>query len=133
MLLSARLIVNYANVNQFSYEDQWKIRAGDPNTLYFQLIDLDQEMLRYMAGIGDSNQPYSVLVSIPSIDNSKTVQLPAIQSDPNDASVWQIMINSSQIPNSGNVIFTVYQGTTTRSFKLTNALHVDFPGKDGSC
>ena len=42
MRLSARAIVNYANINNFSYANQWIVNAGDPLTLYFQIIDLDQ-------------------------------------------------------------------------------------------
>jgi len=40
--LSARAIVNYANINNFSYANQWIVNAGDPLTLYFQIVDLDQ-------------------------------------------------------------------------------------------
>ena len=33
MRLSARVILNYANVNNFSYGNQWIVRSGDPNTV----------------------------------------------------------------------------------------------------
>jgi hypothetical protein len=42
MRLSARAIVNYANINSFSYVNQWIVNSGDPLMLYFQLVDLDQ-------------------------------------------------------------------------------------------
>lgn len=42
MRLSARAIVNYANINSFSYANQWIVNAGDPLILYFQIVDLDQ-------------------------------------------------------------------------------------------
>ena len=144
MRLSANLILNYANVNQFGFQDQWKVRAGDPNTLYFQLIDLDQGSdgtgtkgcacyLRYLLGIGTQNQPYGVTVTFPSIDDSKTITATATQVDANDSSVWAVKILSSQQPGSGNVIFTVTEGSTTRTFKLMNALAVEYPGNDGCC
>ncbi len=151
MRLSANFIVNYANVNQFAYQDQWKIRAGDPVTLYFQLVDLDQNQyslsstsllggpnnataaLRYMVGIGSSNQPASIVVTCPSIDNSKVLQFVATQADPNDASIWKIQIAPTQIPSSGNVIFMVIEGSNKRSFNKMNALAVELPGADGSC
>lgn len=133
MRLSANFVVNYANINQFDYEDQWKMRAGDPTTLYFQLTDLDQNSLRYLAGIGSQNQPYSVIVTCPSIDNSKILQFNAIQVDVNDASIWKIVIASTQIPSSGNVIFAVIEGANTRTFKKMNGLAVEIVGADGSC
>lgn len=141
MRLSANLVLNYANVNQFGFQDQWQVRAGDPNTLYFQLIDLDQASgangcecyLRYLLGISIQNQPYGVTVTFPSIDDSKIITATAVQVDPNDSSLWSVKILSSQQPGSGNVIFTVTEGSTTRTFKVMNALAVEYPGNDGCC
>ena len=134
MRLSCNFVINWASVNQFEYEDQWKMRAGDPVTLYFQLIDLDQENLRYMAGIGlVSPAVAGIIVTCPSIDNSKVLQFSAIQADPNDASVWRITIAPTQVPGSGNVMFQVIEGSAIRNFKKTNGLHVELPGSDGSC
>jgi hypothetical protein len=133
MRLSANFVVNWANVNQFAYEEQWKIRAGDPNTLYFQLVDLDQNSIRYLAGIGMTNQPYGVVVTCPSVDNSKVLQFQAIQADVNDASIWKIVIAPTQIPSSGNVVFNVIEGSNSRTFKIMNGLNVELPGADGSC
>lgn len=135
MRLSANLIVNYANVNQFDFPkfNQWQIRAGDPNTLYFQLVDLDQSGLRYLAGIGSSNQPYAVMVTFPSIDDSKIISSLAIQVDANDSSLWKVALSPSQIPNTGNVVFSVSEGSSIRTFKVMAGLLVEFPGSDGSC
>ena len=152
MRLSANLIVNYANINQFSYANQWQIRAGDTNTLYFQIVDLDQNInnmsglnsgaqnlngpsssLRYLVGLGTQNQPYAVQVKFPSIDDSKALVVQAVQASSNDSSVWMVSIAGTQCINSGNVIFTVFEGTSIRTFKLMNALAVEYPGTDGSC
>lgn len=133
MRLSANFVVNYANVNQFSYQDQWQMRGGDPVTLYFQLVDLDQNGLRYLAGIGLQNQPYGVTVTCPSIDDSKVLQLTAVQVDANDASLWKITIASTQIPSSGNVMFMITEGSANRTFKKMNGMQVELPGADGSC
>jgi hypothetical protein len=150
MRLSANLVVNYATVNQFSYANQWKIRAGDPNTLYFQLVDLDQNInntngsngqnsngptssLRYLAGIGSSNQPYGVQVTFPSIDDSIALTVQAVQVSPSDSSLWSVSLGQTQIVNSGNVVFAVTEGTFTRTFFVMNALSVEFPSTNGSC
>lgn len=133
MRLSAELIVNFANINQFSHQEQWMIRAGEANTLYFQLVDLDQEGLRYLAGIGVSNQPYGVQVKFPSIDDAQEINAIAVQADSNDSSVWKVSLSASQTPMSGNVIVTVFEGSNTKTFKLMNGLSVEHPGSDGSC
>ncbi len=133
MRISASLIVNFANINQFSFADQWQIRAGEPNTLYFQLVDLDQNKLRYLPGIGGSNQPYGIQVKFPSIDDAQVITATAVQVDVADNSIWKVTLASSQTPNSGNVIFLVTEGSATRSFKSMNGLAVEFPGNDGSC
>jgi hypothetical protein len=144
MRLSANIIVNFANVNQFNYVEQWAIRAGDPNSLYFQLVDLDQANrcggcdnqrgLRYIAGLGlGIGQTFGVVVTVPSIDNTKILQFQAVQADPNDASIWKIAILPTQIPSSGNVVFQVIEGNATRTFSVQNAMRTELPGADGSC
>ena len=133
MRLSALPILNFANINQFAFQNQWHIRASENNTLYFQLVDLDQDSLRYMAGLGTQNQPCGVIVTFPSIDDSKAIMANAVQVNAADSSVWQVSMSASQTPTSGNVIVTVIEGSSSRSFKLMNALQVEYPVNSGSC
>jgi len=156
MRLSVRPLLNYANVNSFSYGNQWIIRAGDPNVLYFQVVDLDQGPanviggplpsfgfqgsttlsgnvgLRYVVGVGTNNQPAAITVTFPSIDNTQVITLPAVQ-DPNDASIWSVTIGQNQKPNSGNVQFAVAEGNSIRRFGVLNILSVEYPQADGAC
>ncbi len=152
MRISAKALVNYTDVNHFSYVDQWQVRAGDPNTLYFQLVDLDQGGLRYMPGVGVSNQPFSVTVTFPTnaaalntfnndtnggfipfgstltfpvTDPAQVFQVSAVQADPNDPSVWKIALSQVQVPNSGNVQFALLEGTNLRRFFVTNMIQVE--------
>ena len=160
MRLSAKPIISWCNVNMFSYGNQWTVRAGDPLTLYFQLVDLDQGPyavignlnlyqnsgvltgttgLRYVAGVG-ANAPASLVVTFPSTDSSRVITANATQ-DPNDGSIWSITIPApavgAPVPNSGNVIFALSEiaapNTITRKFSVTNMLAVEFPGANGSC
>lgn len=137
MRLSARPLINYNNVNSFDYANQWMIRAGEPNTLYFQLVDLDHVegtvALRYVAGVGSPNQPASMAVLFPSIDDMMKIQATATQ-DPNDGSIWSVSLSSTQVPKSGNVIFQLVQGAVTRNFPVLNMMNVEYPnaGCDGS-
>lgn len=156
MRLSARPLLNYANVNNFSYGNQWIVRAGDPNVLYFQIVDLDQGLasvvggpnpifgfqgsgtlsgnvgLRYMVGVGAGNQPAAITVTFPSIDDTQVINAPAVQ-DPNDKSIWSVTLGPNQKPNSGNVQFAVTEGNSTRRFGALNLISVEYPQNDGSC
>lgn len=140
MKLSSKALVNYADINNFSYANQWEIRSGEPNTLYFQLFDLDQGRaansantgLRYIPGVGSSNQPFGVIVTFPSIDDAKTLAISAVQADANDASIWKISLSSTQIPGSGNVLFAVTEGSVTRRFSILNLISVENPNGGGS-
>lgn len=41
-LLSAKPIINWCDVNLFTWANQWMINSGDPVQLYFQIIDISQ-------------------------------------------------------------------------------------------
>jgi len=155
MRLTAKSLINYNSVNSFSYANQWTVRSGDNNILYFQLIDSDQgpynvianqnpnsygspinslsssSGMRYIAGVGSSNQPASLLVTFPSIDNDKVLAINAVQ-DPNDGSIWSVSIPSTVTPSGGNVIFKLTEGTNIKSFSVLNLIAVEYPQNDGS-
>lgn len=154
MRLSVRPLLNYVNVNNFSYGNQWLIRAGDPNTLYFQVVDLDQGPasvigrpdpifgfgangslsgnigLRYMVGV--TNTPAGITVTFPSIDDTQVINAAAVQ-DPNDKSIWSVTLGPNQKPASGNVQFAIAEGNQIRRFSALNVLGVEDPTNDGSC
>jgi hypothetical protein len=153
MRLTAKPLINWCNVNQFSFANQWTVRSGDPVTLYFQLVDTDQAIqgnnsgygvfsgiaavgttagLRYLLGVGTSNQPYGVIVTFPSVDRTKVLQYVATQADPNDSSLWQVTLPASAIPAGGNVQFAVQQGSNINRFSVLNMLAVE-PINGGSC
>lgn len=181
MRLYAIPIVNYNNINSFSYGNQWTIRAGDVNTtLYFQIVDLDKGpqasingpiafgptnvlqlsngWLRYLVGIGSTNQPAGITVTFPSnaaalntfitatggfvpyltstnfpvIDPSQVFNLTAVQADPNDPSIWKVTLPTNVVPNSGNVQFAIQEGNNIRRFSVTNMISVE-QINEGSC
>lgn len=156
MRLSAKAIVNYANINSFSYGNQWIVRAGDPLTLYFQIVDLDQGPanvigqqnftsipggsplqgnvgLRYIVGVGSSNTPSQVTVTFPSIDSAGVITAIATPADASDLSIWKVVIPANQQPNAGNIQFAIQEGSATRRFNVLQLLNVEFPENDGSC
>ncbi len=153
MHLSAKAVANFFNVNMYSFGNEWTVNAGDPLTLYFQILDTDQAIngngqgygifsgitpvgttagVRYLLGVGSANQPYGIMVTFPSIDNTAVIQVAAVQADPNDSSIWKVSLAPSQIPASGNVQFTIYEGSTIRRFSVLNMLGVE-PLNNGGC
>lgn len=137
MQLSARVIKNYANINNFDYGTEWVHRAGDPNTLYFQIVDKDKldgkTPIRYMAGVGAPNQPASIAVTFPSVDDAEELTIAATQVDSADGSIWKVDLTSSQVPGSGSVQFAVTENTTVRRFGVLALMSVEYPDSDGSC
>lgn len=129
--LSAKPLVSFQNINSFKYANQWIISAGNTNTLYFQLVDLDQCELRYIAGIGSSNQPTAVRVTFPSCDDSQVLTLLATK-DPNDGSVWSISIPFTNTPHTGNVQFQLFEGNNIQSFSVIQMIVVGTPNSEGS-
>ena len=158
MRLTSQAIINFSNINDFQTASQWTIRASDPNILYYQLFDLDNQNTaspasffplnggffnaaiqtapqRYLAGVGSSNQPFTMTVTFPSLNVGNTLTFVATP-NPNDASVWSFSIpgyaNVGVAPSSGNVIFTLTQGINTWTWTVINMLAVEMTNC-GSC
>lgn len=131
MRISAKALIPFNNVNSYSTANQWQIRSGEPNTLYFQLVDLDQDSLRYIAGVGSAA---GVQVIFPSIDDNAVITATATV-NANDPSIWSVSLSSVQSPFSGNVQFVVTEGSVTRRFNVVNMISVENPqnvGCDGT-
>lgn len=158
MRLTSVPIINFSTINDFQTASQWTIRATDPQTLYFQLFDLDNQNTaspasffplnggffnaaiqtapqRYMAGVGSANQPASMTVTFPSLNAGNTLKYTATV-DPNDSSVWSFSLpgytNAGTAPSSGNVIFSLTQGINTYTWVVQNMLSVEMTNQ-GCC
>lgn len=128
MLLSAKILKNIFGVNAFSYGTGWTIRADEPNSLYFQLVDKDQADLRYMpAALATLN------VTFPALPGDSAIVVAATQPFAQDSSIWKVDLTNLQVPGSGAVVFALTEGATTRTFSVQNAISVEYPGQDGSC
>jgi hypothetical protein len=69
---------------------------------------------RFIAGVGSSNQPVTMVVTFPSLNAGGTLNFTATQ-DPNDGSVFSIYLpgytNVGSAPASGHVTFTLTMGS----------------------
>jgi len=153
MKLSANLIRTYNTVNSFTYGD-WSIRANESQNLYFQIVDLDQipwqtyndvswpgiiqqqsvipNSLRYLTGILAT--PVVVTVTFPSINcNSNALTVTATAVNPSDTSLFMVSLTNLQVPGTGNIIFTVQEGSFTRNFVVQAGITVENPNSTGQC
>lgn len=156
MRLTSAPIINFSTINDFQMANgQWTIRATDPNTLYFQLFDLNNTNTvpysapynfgffginqvipqRFIAGVGSGNQPVVMLVTFPSLDPSLTQAYTATQ-DSNDGSVFSIVLpgftSIGSAPASGNVNFSLTMGTKTYTWVVQNMISTEV-ANSGSC
>jgi len=153
--LTSQPIINFCCINDFQYASQWTIRATDAQTLYFQLFDLDNTSQspyaplnsgffnaaiattpqRYIAGACPSVSPVVMTVTFPSLNAGNTLTYTATQ-DPDDGSVFSFSLpgytNAGSAPASGNVMFSLTQGTVTSSWTAQNMLAVEMTNQ-GCC
>lgn len=127
MRLYAKAIIAYNTINSFKYGNQWTIRSEEPNTLYFQIVDLDQDSLRYIG----SNA--IVTVTFPSIDDDAEIEVTASLVNAADGSLFKIELTDEQTPASGNVRFAVEEGSITRRFTALAMMSVETTNENGSC
>lgn len=128
MRLSAKLIKNFVDINHFNYATEWNARQNEPNTFYFQLVDLDQDGLRYLP----IDASYSVTVTFPALNVTNVLEKSATQASALDRSVWKVDLADTEVPSSGNVQFKLVEGSVTRRFSVLQALVVE-KLNDGGC
>ena len=128
MRLSVRPIRNYANINNFDYSSEWTIRQDEPNTLHFQVVDLDQDQLRYLSS--DASVAVNVIFPAAATDGSDLTKA-AVQVDVLDRSVWSVTLSSTEVPRTGNVRFEIIENGVTRRFTLLQGMVVEAINEGG--
>lgn len=150
MRLTARAISSFNSPNSYYFGNQWQVNAGDANTLFFQIVDLDQGPnafpgipysnlpigsnpgLRYLVGLNlATGLTYGINVIFPSINPALSLTMVATQVSHSDASIWSVSIPSASQPAGGNVMFAVTEGTATRNFSVLNLLAVEYASNGG--
>ena len=126
MSLSCLLIKNYNNINSFSYQTEYTVRNGEANTLYFQLVDLDQNDLRYMPASG-ATLTVSFMGNVPVVYNAVQVNSAV------DPSLWSVTISASDTILSGNILFALTQGSQKNSWVVGQGIQVEYTDLVGGC
>lgn len=122
MKLSAKFLKNVANVNNFQYADQWDIAEGSAHRLYFQIVDVLKDNLRYMS---QATSIDSVTVTFLSIEDDSEITKTATQAWSDDKSIWYIDLAANEVPNSGAVKFSITEDGVTTQFRVAQAIVVD--------
>lgn len=101
---------------------------GEQNSLYFQLVDLDQAELRYMP----AGSP-TLSVIFPAINSVNVLTIPATVANAADPSIWKIDLLATQIPSTGNVQFAITEAGVTKRFVLQQGIMVHSFSNQGGC
>lgn len=86
MLLSAKFLVDVADVNDFDYAPSVDFTEGDAFNVYFQLVDTSRD-LRYMPAVGAL-----LTATIDNIDDAKKIARACTQPFAQDPSIWQLTV-----------------------------------------
>lgn len=134
MRLSGKILKNVYNVNAWQYVSQTFMTEGNPNTLYVQLVDLDQTTA-IATERSPSNPEYPIRYISPATSLTSTALFDALDADekitvngsqpfPGDRSIIKFDLAADQVPNSGNLQITINEDGVTRTFVIRNAINV---------
>lgn len=107
MLLRARQLGAYADVNHFNYLNtaSCTATAGSNFVVTFEIFDASVNPpnqgfvppgLRYMPAVGAT-----LVVTLASVDQAYVLVRPAVQPSPLDPSIWQLTFLPTDFPNGG--------------------------------
>ncbi len=116
-MLSIKPIKNYQNINSFEYATEWAIWGGNAQSIYLQIVDLDQDGLRYIP-----QGTFTLSATFPSLDTQ--VVKNAIQVSVLDPSLWRIDLLSTDDISSGSLFFTLVENGVVKNFAASNVLNV---------
>jgi hypothetical protein len=130
MLLSARMLNGYADINTFDYAQVHQMTKGEQSAVYFQLVDISKNpstQYFFPSGLRYAPQAGATLQCVlASIDNAKGVTRYAAQASPTlDASIWKLTIlPTDQIAGTYALQLTLTEGAMVRKGVLQQALQV---------
>jgi len=140
MRLSAKILKNVSGVNHFEYGSTAYISENNVNEIYFQLVDLDKTLdpkndysalpnypLRYMPATGAT-----LSVIFDSLFDDAQFEKAATQPFAQDSSIWKVELAADELPKSGNFIFALTEGSSTKRAVVKGAISVSLE-EVGSC
>jgi len=142
MRLGAKILRNIIDVNHWQHADQAHVSEGQSNYIYIQLVDLDWSTKSSPEKSGHYNEypirylsqatAITVKAKFLSIDDDQEFEITGTQPFADDKSIYKFTLSSSQIPNAGNLVISVDEDGTEKTFVIKQAIEVDLINA-GSC
>ena len=130
MRLSAKPLKNVENLNTFQSSNEWIVRqdgnSGEEQSVYFQLVDLDKDGIRYIPAAGAV-----VVVTFPELDETTAAVKTAVNPFADDRSIFRIDLLTTDVIASGNVKFQVTEGTKVKKFSVLSMVTVELLNAGG--
>ena len=134
MRLSAKMLQNVENVNNWKFSNQAFLYEGQENEIYLQLIDIGKDPavnpkdtplpefpLRYIP----QGSSVSLSITFPSIDTEEEFSVSGTQPFADDKSIWKFTLTSDQLPNSGYAKITLTEDGKSRTVNLRNVIYTE--------
>lgn len=142
MRLNAKIIKNVHSVNSWVFTNQAFVIEGQANSIYLQLVNLDQSTdpttekssafpqnpIRYIS----QAVAISLEATFPSLVDDDKFTVVATQPFASDKSIFKFDLTDDQIPSSGTVEFKLTEDGIVKTFKLKGAIALD-PASIGGC
>jgi hypothetical protein len=129
MRLGLKMLNSSSTLNSLSYLNQIQINPGDTAVVMFQLVDMDQNSLRYIP-----SSPFSITAKISSSNDDNILNKIPTQPFSQDSSIFQFALNTTETKQLGsvNLNITLSEGASVKS-ALANSVIVASPKNPYQC
>jgi hypothetical protein len=128
MYLSAHLLDNVSNVNEWTIVPSIDMHEGDPVTIFVMLVDLSKDRDNRPAGRRyiPVTVPTTLGVVVQNIDDGKKLVKVATQPFATDSSIWSFNIAGTDTSVKGTVdlVLTLTEGAIVRNTRIRCAIRV---------
>jgi hypothetical protein len=125
--LSIKPLKNFNNVNNFEQTTEWFVQAGTQKRLYFQLVDLDRDELRYIP----TEDPVTLTIHFPAIIPTQVLNKTATKFSELDRSIWYVDILATDVIFSGSIRLTLNENGKISKFSALDVVMVEQQNQGG--
>jgi hypothetical protein len=125
--LSIKPLKNFNNVNNFEQTTEWFVQAGTQNRLYFQLVNLDRDELRYIP----TEDPVTLTIDFPAIIPTQVLTKTATKFSELDRSIWYVDILATDVIFSGSIRLTLNENGKISKFSALDVVMVEQHNQGG--
>lgn len=131
MKLALIALKNYSNINSFQEVTEISLQQGNPSTLYFRIVDLDQSTGdgKYFRFVPSSNATMTVTLTDLDINNT-VIKVASMPASLDDRSVWSIPILSTDRITKNSLIATLTTSGVTYTIYFESEVSQDPSGAD---